>query len=151
MERVGKYAEFIYRELKEANPELVEQELGEGFDQYSQEIFQYHDIGRFFIPISILNKVEKLTDEEFQLIRDHTIHAVPAVERIYKKPFPDKVMRQLLDVAMYHHEAWDGSGYPEKRKEKEIPLGARICAIADTYDGITSWKPYKKKQITKNR
>jgi HD-GYP domain-containing protein (c-di-GMP phosphodiesterase class II) len=57
-------------------------------------------------------------------------------------------MKQLVNIAVYHHERWDGGGYPEGRKEKEIPLGARICAIADTYDGITAWKPYKKKQTT---
>lgn len=150
MERVGKYAESIFRELKKENPELIENELGKNFENYSEEVFKYHDIGRFFIPISLLNKVEKLTDEEFQMIKDHTINAIPAIERIYKKPFPNDIMKQLLDVAMYHHETWDGRGYPEKRRETEIPLGARICAIADTYDGITSWKPYKKKQTTKD-
>ena len=54
-----------------------------------------------------------------------------------------------MNIAVYHHERWDGTGYPEGKKEKEIPLSARICAIADTYDGITSWKPYKKQQTTR--
>jgi putative two-component system response regulator len=148
MERVGSYSEKIFRYLYAEQPEMIEEEFGENFLAYSEEVFRYHDIGRFFIPISVLNKVEKLTDEEFQLIKNHTVNAIPAIESIYKKPFPADVMKQLVNIAVYHHERWDGGGYPEGRKEKEIPLGARICAIADTYDGITAWKPYKKKQTT---
>lgn len=150
MERVGRYSEVLFRTLYENNPQLIIKEFGENFLIYSEEVFKYHDIGRFFIPISVLNKVEKLTDEEFQIIKDHAINAVPAVESIYKKPYPRDVMAQLLNIAVYHHEKWDGGGYPKGLKETEIPLGARICAIADTYDGITSWKPYKKKQTTKD-
>ncbi len=150
MERVGKYSGTIFRYLYEERRELVEREMGTVFLNYSEEVFKYHDIGRFYIPISLLNKVEKLTDEEIQLIKNHTVNAIPALERIYKKPFPSDVMKQLINIALYHHERWDGGGYPEGRKGKDIPLGARICAIADTYDGITSWKPYKKKQTTKD-
>lgn len=150
MERVGKYSEVLFRALYDDNPQLIEEEFGENFLAFSEEVFRYHDIGRFFIPISILNKVEKLTDEEFQLIKDHAINAIPAVESIYKKPYPCDVMKQLLNIAVYHHERWDGGGYPKRLKGNEIPLGARICAIADTFDGITSWKPYKKKQTTKD-
>lgn len=150
MERVGRYSEILFRFVYKEKPELIEREMGRAFLDYSEEAFKYHDIGRFFIPISVLNKVEKLTDEEFQMIKDHTIHAIPAIERIYKKPFPKEVMQQLENIAVYHHERWDGGGYPEGRKGKEIPLGARICAIADTYDGITSWKPYKKVQTTQD-
>ena len=150
MERVGKYSETIFRYLYEERRELVEREMGTAFLNYSEEVFKYHDIGRFYIPISLLNKVEKLTDEEIQLIKNHTVNAVPALERVYRKPFPNDVMKQLINIALYHHERWDGGGYPEGRKGKDIPLGARICAIADTYDGITSWKPYKKKQTTKD-
>lgn len=150
MERVGKYAEIIFRFLYHEQPELVEREFGTAFLDSSEEAFRYHDIGRFYIPISVLNKVEKLTDQEFQMIKDHTINAVPAIESIYKKPFQYDVMEHLVNIAVYHHERWDGSGYPEGKKEKDIPLGARICAIADTYDGITSWKPYKKKQTTRD-
>lgn len=150
MERVGRYSEILFRALYEDNPQLIEKEFGVNFPIYSEEVFKYHDIGRFFIPISVLNKVEKLTDDEFQIIKDHAVNAVPAVASIYKKPYPHDVMTQLLNIAVYHHEKWDGGGYPKGLKETEIPLGARICAIADTYDGITSWKPYKKKQTTKD-
>lgn len=148
MERVGRYSEVLFKALYEKDPYLIKEEFGENFLVCSREVFKYHDIGRFFIPISVLNKVEKLTDAEFQIIKNHTVNAIPAIEGVYKKPYPHEIMVQLLSIAVYHHEKWDGSGYPEGMKEKDIPLGARICAIADTYDGITSWKPYKKKQVT---
>lgn len=148
MERVGRYSEVIFKYLYRKNPDMVEEELGSEFFKYSEEVFKYHDIGRFFIPVSILNKVDKLTDEEVMIIRDHTINALSAIELLYKKPFPREVLEHFLDVAVYHHERWDGDGYPERRMGTEIPLGARICAIADSFDGITSWKPYKKRQTT---
>ena len=149
MERVGEYSEHFFEFFNELYPEVVNEELGSDFKNYSKEIFTYHDIGRIYIPFAVLNKVEKLTDEEFQLIKDHAINAKKAITSIYKKPFPKNMLIQLENVAVYHHERWDGGGYPERLKGKEIPLGARLCAIADTYDGITSWKPYKRKQTTK--
>lgn len=61
-----------------------------------------------------------------------------AVDSVYEEPYPQAVMEQLLQIALYHHERYDGGGYPLGLKGDEIPLGARICAIADTYDGITA-------------
>lgn len=83
------------------------------------------------------------------MIKDHTINARKAIRSIYIQPFPDEIMEQWEKIAVYHHERFDGGGYPGGKKGEKIPIGARICAIADTYDGIVSWKPYKKKQTTK--
>lgn len=149
MERVGAYSQIIFEQLRNDNPQMVREEFGEDFVKYSQDIFKYHDIGRIYIPFAVLNKVEKLSDEEFQLIKDHAINAAKAIDSVYKKPFPRDMMERLLEVALYHHERWDGKGYPKGIAGEEIPLGGRLCAIADTYDGITSWKPYKKRQTTK--
>ena len=126
-------------------PAHVEKECGE----CSEKIYALHDIGRHFIPFAILNKVGGLSEEEKQMIKDHTINARKAIRSIYIQPFPDEIMEQWEKIAVYHHERFDGGGYPEGKKGEEIPIGARICAIADTYDGIVSWKPYKKKQTTK--
>lgn len=149
MERVGRYADILFKELYRHNKEYVVMNMGEEFAGYSEEVFRMHDIGRHYIPVSILYKVSKLTDEEFMIIKNHTINAIKAEKSIYYKPYPTEVMNQLLDIAVYHHEHWNGKGYLEGRSGVEIPLGARICAIADTYDGIISWKPYKRTQVTK--
>lgn len=149
MDRVAKYGESFYRYLLEVNRDLMEREFGVSFEQYARDVFCYHDIGRSFIPVEILNKVEKLTDEEMQKIRNHTSYSIFAIEQTYVQPFPDQVMILLLKTALYHHERYDGKGYPKGLKEEEIPFCARVCALVDTLDGITSWKPYKAKQTTK--
>lgn len=149
MKRVGRYADILYRYMAERNIENVRDKMGEEFVRYSEEIFSLHDIGRHFIPFEILNKVGGLSEEEKQIIKDHTINARKAMKGIYIQPFPDEIMEQWQEIAVYHHERFDGEGYPEGKKGEEIPIGARICAIADTYDGIVSWKPYKKKQTTR--
>ena len=149
MKRVGKYADILYRHMLKKNVENVAERLGENFEEYSEKIYALHDIGRHFIPFAILNKVGGLSEEEKQMIKDHTINARKAIRSIYIQPFPDEIMEQWEKIAVYHHERFDGGGYPEGKKGEEIPIGARICAIADTYDGIVSWKPYKKKQTTK--
>ncbi len=149
MKRVGKYADILYRYMVEKGIGNVREQMGEEFGRYSEEIFALHDIGRHFIPFEIFNKVEGLSEEEKQIIKDHTVNARKAVKGIYIQPFPDGIMEQWQNIAVYHHERFDGGGYPEGKKGEDIPIGARICAIADTYDGIVSWKPYKKKQTTR--
>lgn len=149
MENVGKYADDMYRYMAKKDIEGVNEVLGENFASVSRQIFMLHDVGRYYIPFALLNKVGKLLDEEQQIIRDHTVNARRAIRSIYEPPFTDDVMGIWEEISVYHHEWYDGTGYPEGLKGKEIPLGARICAIADTYEGITSWKPYKKKQTTR--
>lgn len=149
MKRVGKYADILYQYMRKRNMENVEERLGKDFAQYAEEIFALHDIGRHFIPFELLNKVGGLSEEEKQVIKDHTVNARKAIKSIYIQPFPDGIMERWERIAVYHHERFDGGGYPEGKRGEEIPIEARICAIADTYDGITSWKPYKKKQTTK--
>lgn len=149
MKRVGRYADVIYRYMLANNIGDLEEHMGIEYRQYSEEIFALHDIGRHFIPFEILNKVGGLSEKEKQIIKDHTVNARKAIGSIYIQPFPDEIMKQWESIAVYHHERFDGEGYPEGKKGEEIPIGARICAIADTYDGIVSWKPYKKKQTSK--
>lgn len=149
MQNVGRYADILFRAVCNQDKEWVNSQMGVEFSRYSQEVFMMHDIGRHYIPMSILNKVEKLTDEEIQIIKNHTVDVAKAIDSVYMEPYPQAVMEQLLQIALYHHERYDGGGYPLGLKGDDIPLGARICAIADTYDGITAWKPYKRKQTTK--
>lgn len=151
MERVGKYSAFFFQVLQQTEPELVEREFGADFYLVCEEFFRLHDIGRVYVPLTILNKVEALTVEEMQIIKNHTIYAKDAVDAIYDFPYHGQLKEQFLGIALYHHEHYDGTGYPEGRQGTEIPLGARICALADVFDGITSWKPYKTKQTSRKK
>lgn len=99
-----------------------------------------HDIGKIGIPDTILNKPVKLTDEEYRLIRNHTIMGASILRPITMVP-------QICDGAMYHHERYDGTGYPYGLKGDEIPYVARIIGIADAYDAITSNRIYEKAQM----
>jgi len=96
-----------------------------------------HDIGKMAIPDSILLKPGPLSDQEWVIMRQHPVYA-------YQLLHPIPYLRQALDIPHCHHEKWDGSGYPRKLKGTQIPLAARIFAIVDVYDAITSDRPYRK-------
>jgi putative nucleotidyltransferase with HDIG domain len=96
-----------------------------------------HDIGKLAIPEQILNKPGKLTPEEFEKIKTHTVVGADILERV-KFPYP------VVPIVRSHHEAWDGSGYPDGLKGEEIPIGARILTVVDCFDALASDRPYRK-------
>ncbi|MGB9521497.1 MAG: HD domain-containing phosphohydrolase, partial [Anaerolineales bacterium] len=96
-----------------------------------------HDIGKLGIPDNILLKPDKLTDEEWQIMRLHPVLARQLLSEI-------KYLQSALDIPYSHHERWDGGGYPLGLKQEEIPLAARIFAVVDVYDALTSDRPYRK-------
>jgi len=95
-----------------------------------------HDIGKMGIPDSILLKPGRLTEAEWKIMRLHPVHAFEMLE-------PISYLREALDIPYCHHEKWDGTGYPRGLKGKQIPLSARIFAIADVFDALTSTRPYR--------
>ena len=95
-----------------------------------------HDVGKIGVPDSILLKPGKLTEEEWETMRNHTLIGYKMISRI-------KFLKGAADIVLYHHERWDGAGYPYGIAAEDIPLGARIFSIADTYDAITSKRVYK--------
>ena len=95
-----------------------------------------HDVGKIGIPSSIINKNGKLTDEEYSLIKQHTVFGNQILSSITDFPY-------LSTIAHYHHERYDGKGYPENLKGEEIPEDARIVAVADSYDAMTSKRSYR--------
>jgi HD-GYP domain-containing protein (c-di-GMP phosphodiesterase class II) len=97
-----------------------------------------HDIGKMGIPDEILDKKGPLTDEEWEVMRRHPRYAFDLLS-------PIDFLRPALDIPYYHHEKWDGSGYPHGLKGEEIPLAARIFALADVMDALCSDRPYRKK------
>jgi response regulator RpfG family c-di-GMP phosphodiesterase len=96
-----------------------------------------HDIGKMGVPDHILLKPGPLTDDEWDIMKMHPVYA-------YKLLSPIPFLQDALDIPYYHHERWDGSGYPKGLKEKEIPLAARIFAVVDVFDALSSDRPYRK-------
>ena len=95
-----------------------------------------HDIGKMAIPDSILLKPGPLTTEEWEMIRQHTRYA-------YELLWPISYLGPAIDIPHFHHERWDGSGYPDGLKGTEIPLAARLFAVIDVFDALTSPRPYR--------
>ncbi len=124
--RVAAYAEMIAKEL--------------GWSGEQRKNLSYiallHDVGKIGIPAEIINKDSRLTDEEYAVIKTHPVLGFQILSKINK--FPD-----LSIGAHYHHERYDGKGYPDGLKGKDIPEIARIIAVADAYDAMTSKRSYR--------
>lgn len=104
---------------------------------------QLHDVGKIGISDLILNKPDKLSAEEFEIMKTHVVIGVQAIERIEEKAPEHSFLKHARRIAGGHHEKWDGSGYPAGLKGKDNPLEARLMAIADVYDALISKRPYK--------
>lgn len=102
-----------------------------------KECSNLHDIGKMRIPEEILNKKGPLTEEEYKVIKDHPLIGVEIVSL-----FPH--LSGIVPGIRHHHERWDGKGYPDGKKEEEIPLHARIITVTDCFDAMTSIRPYRK-------
>lgn len=95
-----------------------------------------HDMGKIGVPDAILHKPDKLTEEEWKVMRTHP-------QLAYEMLYPIEYLRPALDIPYCHHEKWDGTGYPRQLKNTEIPLAARIFAVVDVWDAVTSDRPYR--------
>lgn len=103
----------------------------------------FHDIGKIGIPIEILNKPGRLTDEEFQVMKTHSEIGGRMLEQL--PAYQDEpLVKVAYEICRWHHERWDGRGYPDGLKGDEIPIAAQIVALADVYDALTSQRVYKK-------
>lgn len=125
-ERVTRFSMLIAKEL--------------GLDDKTQRDVQLcgllHDVGKIGVPISILRKKDKLTDEDWKHIRRHPVLGAEIVSPITQ-------LKELISNIRHHHERYDGKGYPDKLKGEDIPLISRILAVADTFDALTSERPYR--------
>ncbi len=103
-----------------------------------------HDVGKIGITDRILNKSGKLDDYEYEVMKTHTLMGGGIIRNIFGRGIDPKIMKMSSEVAQYHHERWDGKGYPLGLKGEDIPLCARIVAIADVFDALVSPRVYKK-------
>ena len=103
-----------------------------------------HDLGKISIPGAILNKAGPLTEEEFTTMKTHATEGERIIERLIEQTGDVELLNNAKLTAAYHHERWDGTGYPYGLKQTDIPLQGRIVAIIDVYDALTSERPYKK-------
>ncbi len=102
-----------------------------------------HDIGKMSVPEEILNKPGKLTDEEFQIIKGHAMAGANMVEPLLHQENASPLIRMTYEICRWHHERYDGRGYPDGLRGDEIPIAAQVVSVADVYDALTSERCYK--------
>ncbi|MBP5686217.1 MAG: HD domain-containing protein, partial [Clostridia bacterium] len=102
-----------------------------------------HDVGKIIVSDTILLKPGKLTEEEFEKMKIHTSAGEELIAKLFRNMNDTEFLQTAKDIAVYHHERWDGKGYPKGLSQDAIPLCARIMAIADVYDALISVRVYK--------
>jgi len=125
--RVTDYSVVILKELGLNGPEV----------DLIRAAARVHDIGKIGIPDAILHKPERLTDEERAVMEEHPVHGETLLKR-----YAD--FARGVEIVRHHHESWDGTGYPDRLKGADIPFGARVVAVADSFDAMTSDRPYRR-------
>lgn len=102
-----------------------------------------HDIGKIAVDEKIINKPGKLTPEEYEIVKQHTVIGSKMLEALTEE-YGDPLLKYARQICLYHHERWDGKGYPEGLKGEEIPIAAQVVSICDVYDALTEDRVYKK-------
>ena len=141
LERIRAYCRILAEQLRKEGPytSLID-------EQFVEDIYRsspLHDIGKVGIPDAILLKPDRLSEREFAILKRHTVIGAGALERAAAHSGCGGFLQMAADIARYHHERFDGTGYPAGLRGFEIPLAARIVALADVYDALTSVRVYK--------
>lgn len=139
LERVKYYTRVLTDDLAETHLELG---ISTQFSEEIAMVSPLHDLGKIAIPDKILHKAGRLTSEEFEIMKTHTTLGGDLLMELFEKTGAD-YLKVAYDIAMFHHERWDGSGYPKGLQGKDIPLVARIMAVADAYDAMVNQRCYK--------
>jgi len=143
LERMSEYAGILAGNLPTATGDT--ERISSAFSEDLCEICPLYDIGKMGIPDAILLKPAKLTPEEFEIIKTHATLGAETLRRLgLVKPLPGHPLVLMgIQIAESHHEKWDGTGYPKGLIGEAIPLAARIVALADVYDALTSRRSYR--------
>ncbi len=135
------YVKMIADELHKRG--LFPGELTEEFIENIRKAAPLHDVGKIKVPDAVLQKPGKLTEEEFETMKAHTVHSRKIIDTIIGDVEDGEYVKVVGDIAMYHHERWDGTGYPTGLTGEDIPLAARIMAVADVFDALYEERVYK--------
>ena len=141
IKRTSTYVKLLAEELR--SREIYKEELT---DEYLENLYKaapMHDIGKIAVPDVVLQKPGKLTDEEFQIIKEHTVRGGEIIRETFGHLENEQYTQMAYEVARFHHEKWNGKGYPDGLKRKEIPLCARIMAVADVFDAVSEKRCYR--------
>ena len=141
IKRTAKFVEIIANALKRQN--LFTDTLTPQYISDMVVAAPLHDIGKIHIPDAILNKPGKLTEEEFEVMKSHAAVGRDLLKQAKGQLGQSAYLDIAINMAAYHHEWWNGKGYPDGVKGEEIPLCARIMAVADVFDALTAKRCYK--------
>ena len=139
--RSSAYAQMIAKNLRKNKK--YKNQITKDFLDYLVQSAPMHDIGKIGIPDAILQKPGKLTEEEFEKMKEHPVIGGKIIEDTFGHLFNGEYENMAYQVAMYHHEKWNGKGYPTGLRETEIPLSARIMAVADVFDAVSAKRCYR--------
>ncbi|MFH1767570.1 MAG: HD domain-containing phosphohydrolase [Candidatus Omnitrophota bacterium] len=140
--RIAAYTQLIAEKLRET--EAFKYYISDTYIKDLSYASMLHDVGKWRTPNEILLKPTDLTPAEWEIIKQHPLLGVEMLSPLLKEKGGDQYLKLVESVVLYHHERWDGSGYPQKLTKEKIPLSARIVALADVYDALTSSRSYRK-------
>jgi len=136
------YTKQVYLQLQKNYPEygITDEEIAS-----VAHLAPIHDIGKIKVPIEILNKNGKLTDEEMNVVKQHPLVGAAMTQRFPEGITTEKLNQYSYEICRHHHERYDGSGYPDGLKGNAIPMCAQVVGIVDAYDALINDRPYKRK------
>ncbi|MCR5273382.1 MAG: HD domain-containing protein [Lachnospiraceae bacterium] len=141
IKKTSKYTEIVMHKMIEMG--YYTDKLTEDFVQSVVKAAPLHDIGKIRVSDAILNKPGKLTDDEFEIMKMHTVYGAEVIDQCISSMASKEYLNEAKNIAAYHHEKWNGKGYPEGLSGEDIPLSARIMAVADVFDALVSKRVYK--------